>query len=78
MFVSCKLCAVGKRKVCDHDDDEKCLTEVWMSVELQKAIKKGYVVKEVYEIYHYKMQCLLYKGFVKFFKIKKESSGYPL
>ena len=55
----------------------RCLTEVWTSVELQKAIKKGYVVKEVYKIYHCKKQCLLFKDFVdKFLKIIQESSGW--
>ena len=52
---------------------------VWATNELQKAVEKGYVIKEIYKVYHFKNKSTeLFKPYIsKFLKIKQESSGLP-
>ena len=64
---------------CVHDHvDDQCLSETWYTPELHKAIKQGYEVLKVYEIYRFKkkiskfLNCL----FTKFLKLKQEASGF--
>ena len=39
---------------CIHEDvDDHCLRETWCTPELHEAIKQGYEVLEIYEIYHF-------------------------
>jgi hypothetical protein len=50
----------------------------WASIEIQTALKHGYVVKEVYEIYHYANREKIFDTYVNtFMKLKQESSGIP-
>jgi hypothetical protein len=49
----CRTCADTLCDSCTHNEEEKVLYGTWTSIEIQTALKHGYVVKEVYEIYHY-------------------------
>lgn len=51
----------------------------WTTIELNKAIEKGYVVKEVYKVLHYKRRSkTIFREYVStFLKVKQEASGYP-
>ncbi|KAI2645178.1 DNA polymerase [Labeo rohita] len=51
MFPLCRTCAETQSKVlpCTHTDDERAISGTWVSLELLKAIEKGYVVVKVYE-----------------------------
>ena len=50
----------------------------WTSIEIQTAIKQGYVIKEVYEIYNYTHREKIFDKYVNtFMKLKQESSGIP-
>lgn len=56
-----------------HDEEKNKLIEsldemkkmVWTSVELQLAIKHGYLVSKIYEIHHYTQSTTLFRGYIK-------------
>ncbi|XP_028393192.1 uncharacterized protein LOC114517603 [Dendronephthya gigantea] len=80
MFPLCKACAdTCNQGNCNHSDAERSIQGTWVSVELQKAIEKGYRVLRVHEVWHFENQSSeLFKDYVDtFLKIKQESSGYP-
>jgi hypothetical protein len=57
---------------------EKALRGTWTSIEVQRAIQHGYVILEVYEIYHYDNKQKIFDTYVDtFMKLKQESSGIP-
>lgn len=52
---------------------------MWVTVELIEALKKGYVLAEIYEVWHFEEKSdELFKSYVHtFLKQKQEASGYP-
>ena len=52
---------------------------VWSSIELKKAIEKGYKIKKIHKVFHFTQRSNnLFKPYVaKFLKIKQEASGFP-
>ena len=38
---------------CVHTEEERCLTSTWPTPELQEAINRGYVIRHVYEVWHF-------------------------
>ena len=52
---------------------------VWTTIEMNKAIEKGYKIEKIYKVLHYeKRSNKLFKPYVsKFLKIKQEASGFP-
>ncbi|KAL0150350.1 hypothetical protein M9458_054352 [Cirrhinus mrigala] len=81
MFPLCCTCAETQSKVlpCAHTDDERAITGTWVSLELLKAIEKGYVVVNVYEVWHFSQRSdSLFCDYVKtFLQFKQQASGYP-
>ena len=64
--------------VCTHDDDERSIIGTWTTIEINKAIEKGYCMQDVYEIYHFSRQEKVFSEYVNcFLKIKQEASGFP-
>uniref|UniRef100_A0A7E4ZXQ3 DNA-directed DNA polymerase n=1 Tax=Panagrellus redivivus TaxID=6233 RepID=A0A7E4ZXQ3_PANRE len=53
VFPLCGACAESQQKVCDHDDDEKCWTAGYTTVEIRKAVSLGYKVLKTFEVWHY-------------------------
>lgn len=49
MFPLCCTCAEEQSNVlpCTHTDDERAISETWVSLELLKAIEKGYAVVKI-------------------------------
>ena len=39
---------------CIHNEQERCLVGTWPTPELQEAIRQGYVIQHVYEIWHFR------------------------
>ena len=77
LFALCKTCASTQSiKKCSHSDDERSFIGTWCTNELNLAIKKGYKINKIYEVWHFKEQTNnLFKDYVrKFMKIKMESS----
>ncbi|KAL0147866.1 hypothetical protein M9458_056825 [Cirrhinus mrigala] len=64
---------------CMHADEERAIHGCWVSIELLKAIEKGYVVVKVDEVWHFPQRSeTLFCDYVKtFLQFKQESSGYP-
>jgi hypothetical protein len=81
MFPLCGTCAteLNQTDACHHGDDERALTGTWVTLEVQKAVEKGYLIIQMHEVWHYpKRSKSLFKGYVKtFLKRKQEASGYP-
>ena len=48
MFPLCKTCADTCNQVtCAHADEERAIQGAWVSVELEKALQKGYRILRV-------------------------------
>ncbi|XP_028405262.1 uncharacterized protein LOC114527769 [Dendronephthya gigantea] len=80
MFPLCKSCAdTCNQTPCTHSDSERAIQGTWCSVELEKALQKGYVIQKVHEVWHFPQQSdELFKDYINtFLKIKQETSGYP-
>jgi hypothetical protein len=52
---------------------------VWTTIEINKALEKGYKIKKIYKVLHFKQRSnQLFKKYVStFLKIKQEASGFP-
>ncbi|XP_048008700.1 uncharacterized protein LOC125243250 [Megalobrama amblycephala] len=81
MFPLCRRCAEQQNQTtpCTHSDDERALTGTWVSIELLKAVEKGYVVVKLHEVWHFSQSSeTLFCDYVKtFLQLKQESSGFP-
>ena len=86
-FPLCKTCVqnelekpfLERSAICTHSDDQRILQGTWCTPELQKAVEMGYVIKHVYEIWHFeKTQHGLFRDYVNtWLKLKEEASGWP-
>ena len=80
MFPLCKTCAdTCNQTPCTHSDCERAIQGTWCSVELEKALEKGYRILQIHEVWHFpETSDELFKEYVDtFLKIKQEASGYP-
>ena len=80
MFPLCKSCAdVCAQTPCTHTERERAIQGTWCSVELEKALEKGYSILRMHEVWHFpETSDALFKDYVNtFLKIKQESSDYP-
>ena len=64
---------------CSHENlDDRCLLETWCTLELHKAVRHGYEILEVYEVYHFGKTSRIFEQFMNMFlKLKQEVSGFP-
>lgn len=46
----CKECRNMKNTKCKHSDEERALVGTWPTIEVDKAIEKGYKLREIYEL----------------------------
>ncbi|GIY64707.1 probable DNA polymerase [Caerostris extrusa] len=80
MFPLCRTCTENiQQTICTHSDEERALTGTWVSEEVKLAKRKGYIIAEIYEVYHFPStsDCLFKHYIDLFLKIKQESSGWP-
>ena len=80
-FILCQKCAESNNQVsCCHNDKERSLTSTWSTVELEEAIKRGYIVKEIFQILHYETKSDdLFKEYINMWlQTKQEASGWTL
>ena len=90
LFALCYTCAVQKNTkwsadadrvehLCTHSVEDRALTGVWATPEIQKAVEKGYTLMDVYEIHTFEESNVgLFSGYVNtFLKAKQEASGLP-
>lgn len=83
MFVLCQSCGENLNPIdCEHSSEERALVGTWTMDEIRKAVSKGYVILDIYEMWEYEVATYenggLFTDFInKFLKLKQEASGYP-
>ena len=80
MFALCKTCAdTCNQTPCTHFDAERAIRGTWCTIELEKALEKGYRLLQIHEVWHFPQKSdTLFKEYIDTFaKIKLEASGYP-
>ena len=75
---NCKECYEIRNSKCNHLDSEREIIGFWTTVEMNKAIEKGYKITNIYEVWNFEQSSTeLFKGYIrKFMKIKMESSEF--
>ena len=57
LFPLCYTCAAANNlERCDHSENQRSIMGTWTSIEINKAIEKGYPILNIYEIFHYSKQ----------------------
>ncbi len=88
MFPLCAKCSeTMQQSSCQHTDKERALTGTCVTFELQKALKLGYHLLHIYEVWHFEEVSVydpdtkeggLFAAYVNaFLKLKQESSDWP-
>lgn len=80
LYPLCNKCATNQnQETCNCTDEERCITSMFTSVELQKAITLGYKIIKIYQVLHYERTSdSLFKHYInRWYKKKAESSGPP-
>ena len=88
LFPLCSRCAHNSSPdPCKCPDSERDLVGTWTSVDLEDALRVGYVVIKVFEVYHFRERAKfdrsqdtpgLFSDYVNLFlKGKQEASGWP-
>ncbi len=64
---------------CRHSEEKRSFWGTFTTMEVLKAIEKGYKVLEIHEVWHFeKTSSDLFSEYVNYFlRLKQESSGYP-
>jgi hypothetical protein len=78
MFTLCYTCAAENNQdsPCAHTANQRELMGTWSTIEVKKAIEKGYIIKDIHEVWHFEKSNSLFAGYVKdFMKIKMEASS---
>ncbi len=52
-FTLCRSCFKFKTQECDHNDDERMLFGTWCSLEIDEAVKNGYQIMKIDEVWHW-------------------------
>ncbi|KAK7590294.1 hypothetical protein V9T40_001907 [Parthenolecanium corni] len=77
VFPLCKKCAENQQPVCNHTDEERQFVGTWSTIEVNKAVERGYKVTDVYEVWDFEKSKDLWKGYISdFMKIKLETSPH--
>ncbi|CAF1070557.1 unnamed protein product, partial [Brachionus calyciflorus] len=53
VFPLCRTCAQLQQTKCNHSIEEKCLEGTWVTLEVQEALRQGYQIVEIYEVWHW-------------------------
>jgi hypothetical protein len=77
VFALCKLCAEQRQARCSHTDYERSFVGTYTSIEIECAIAKGYVISEIFEVWHFQTTTDIFKPYISdFMKIKLQSSPH--
>lgn len=88
LFTLCRSCAEfnSSTENCKHSDEQRQLCGTWVVDEVLEAIRQGYRISKVHEVWEYEVTCYdpttksggLFTSYVnKFLKMKQEASGWP-
>ena len=75
-FSLCYECSKNQINKCFHDEKSRSIIGTWTTIEIEKALEKGYKILEIYEVHHFEEKSNdLFKHYIeKHMKIKLESS----
>jgi hypothetical protein len=78
-FPLCKQCVMDNSSECRHSEEERSFWGTFTTIEVQKAIEKGYRVLQIHEVWHFENTSTdLFSEYVNYFlRLKQESSGFP-
>ena len=87
-FPLCRTCAdTENQNPCTCSEEERELTGTWCTLEIQTALRLGYTLKKIYEVYHWEETTQyvpktreggLFARYINtFLKFKQEASGPP-
>jgi len=66
---------------CGHTREQRMLHGTWVTLEIEKAVEKGYIIETIHEVFHFpekqQKQGLFAEYVNTFLKVKQESSGWP-
>lgn len=88
-FPLCFRCATAEsQRSCRCTDGDRALKGTWCTPEIEKALKMGYRLLKIYQVYHYSSSAEynkeagtrgIFSAFIDtFLKIKQENSGWPI
>ncbi|XP_071153592.1 uncharacterized protein [Mytilus edulis] len=88
LFGLCHTCMKNNfTDECKHTDEERAIVGTWVTDEIKKAVSKGYLITELYEVWHFDevsqynpdtKEGGIFTEYVNtFLKIKQEASGWP-
>ena len=87
VFPLCNKCALEYTSNCNHTDNERAIIGEWVTLEIYQALRFGYKLEYIYEVWHFSKTTKLNKYtntgglFTDYInaalKIKQEASGYP-
>jgi len=87
IFSLCRTCAFEKIKNCYHSNEERQIEGTWISLEVIEAVKNGYKILKIFEVWHYEERTKfdkntktggLFTDYVDLFlKGKQEANGFP-
>ena len=81
-FPLCRTCAdiENMSDPCSCSPQERSITGTWVTLEILKALEKGYTIMSIWEIYHFpdvNNKGIFSEYVDTFFKLKEEASGPP-
>ena len=78
-FPLCKQCVLDNSSECRHSEEERSFWGTFTTIEVLKAIEKGYKIVQVHEVWHFENTSTdLFSEYVNYFlRLKQESSGFP-
>ena len=53
VFTLCHQCALDQEAVCKHNDAKRAITGTWPTIEVNKALEKGYQIVQIFEVWHW-------------------------
>ncbi|XP_053390895.1 uncharacterized protein LOC128553745 [Mercenaria mercenaria] len=88
MFSLCRVCTENYQQTpCEHSNNERAMVGTWVTDELKMALKQGYTLLQIYEVWHFDNISQydpetktggVFTDYVNtFLKIKQEASGWP-
>ena len=78
-FPLCKQCVMDNSSECRHSKEERSFWGTFTTIEVEKALEKGYKIVEIHEVWHFEnTSSSLFSEYVNYFlRLKQESSGFP-
>ena len=64
---------------CRLSEEERSFWGTFTTIEVEKALEKGYKIVEIHEVWHFKnTSSNLFSEYVNYFlRLKQENSGFP-